>query len=128
VKLEYVNTTSRGRIISLHGFNTSEARQLRQIFADLASGVSTSVELHAMPFIESVDDCRLKLRSGASDVGIVGIGPNAFECTLRPLIWDNNEGLLEPFCKSVKPNTGQDLDIPVHSEIQMRLSTTGKYP
>ncbi len=128
MKLEYLITSSRGRIISLHDFNTSEAMQLRQVFADLASGAVTSVELHAMPFIESIDDCRITLRAGKRDVGIIAVSPNAFECTLRPLLWDNNEGLTEPFCDSIRPNSGQDLDVPVYSEIKLCLSPVGMYP
>jgi hypothetical protein len=128
MKLEYLNATSRGRIIALYDFNTSEANQLRQVFADLASGAVTSVEVHAMPFIESVNDCRMTLQSGKRDVGIVAVGLNTFECTLRPLIWDNNEGLTQPFCNSIEPNSAQYLDLPVYSEIQLSLSPAGKYP
>ena len=128
MKLEYLNASSRGRVISLHDFNTSDANQLRQVFADLASGAVISVELHAMPFIESVNDCRLTLHSGKRDAGIIAVGLNTFECTLRPLIWDNNEGLTQPFCDSIKPNSCQHLDLPAYSEIQLSLSPTDKYP
>jgi hypothetical protein len=79
--------------------------------------------VHELPGFESVDGCQLFFSAGAYDRGLTLISPpRTFELSIRPVWWDNIEGLLEPFCEpgSVGFN---DLDYGFFSDIDLIIST-----
>jgi hypothetical protein len=99
VKLEYLPGGSPDcPLLRLYDFDATQAEQLRAVFAALAAGSLDSVALHDLPGVEAVGGCRLLLRAGRRDAGIVPTGePMGFECVLTRATWDNVEGLAEPF-------------------------------
>ncbi len=101
MKLEFI---ARGSpdcpLIRLHEFSELEARQLREIAAQLSSGALRSVALQDCPGITPVGGCRLELRLEDQDWGIRRAGPSCFQWILTAQGWKNVEGLLGPFCET----------------------------
>ena len=99
MRLEYLASGSPDcPLIRLFDFQASEAADLLAAINTLASGSAEQVEVHQLPFVESVGGCRLVLRRQHLDAAIMG-GPheNEFECGFTADTWDNVAGLLEPF-------------------------------
>jgi hypothetical protein len=99
MKLDYLADGSPDcPLIRLYDFTPAEAEQLRNALADLAAGNAGRVDVHRLPFVESVGGCRLTLVTQAWDGAVVRRGgPAEFECGFRPGTWDNVTGLVEPF-------------------------------
>jgi hypothetical protein len=99
MKLEFLPDGSPDcPLLRLYAFTTSEARRLGEAIAELASGASDCVEIHHLPWVKSIGDCRLTLVVRPWDQGIVGKGgPEEFECGLTAVTWDNVAGLIAPF-------------------------------
>jgi len=101
VKLEYFENGYRGQdLLLLYSGSEVEVENLRAAVRKLiASG--TSLALHDLDFIESVDACKVTASSIASGGGVRAlVAPRTFAWELVPSDWERVEGLLEPFCQS----------------------------
>jgi hypothetical protein len=98
VRLEYLPDGSPDcPLIRLYDFRPDEAERLAAAVAEMAAGRADRVAVHGLPGITPVGGCELVLSAGRRDVGVVGVGPAAFECRLTADTWDNVAGLIEPF-------------------------------
>lgn len=87
-------------LVRLCKFTANEARQLLDVLSDLAAGAVERVEVHTLPFVESVDGCQLTLVRGQRDQGMQPAeGGARFEYGLTAATWDNVAGLVEPFAE-----------------------------
>jgi hypothetical protein len=85
-------------LIRLYDFDCTGVARLLAALSALASHERESSAVHDLPGVESISECRLFLRTGARDRGVVQLpGPASFECDLTPEGWDNVAGLAEPF-------------------------------
>ena len=99
MRLEYL---ARGSpdcpLIRLYDFQPSEAAALLAAIGTLASSSAERIELHQLPFVESVGGCELALTRRLRDLAVVrGSHPHRFECGFTAETWDDVAGLLEPF-------------------------------
>lgn len=127
MKLELLSDGSEDcPLIRLYDFSPAEAGRLFAAVSALASGAQYSVWVHKMAGVEAVADCRLLLRSGSRDSGLVrSAEPVQFECILAPVSWGNVAGLIEPFVKDADGGTCQWL---VSSgDARWLLSTDGRW-
>ncbi len=125
MKLEYLADGSPDcPLLRLCDFDAAQAAGLRDMFASLADGSRDGVALHDLPWVEAVSRCRLVLRAGRRDVGVVPTGEcNGFECVLTRETWDNVEGLTEPL--SAAPSRGFQWLVPNAGGIRLLLSSDG---
>ncbi len=87
-------------LIRAYGFSPEEAAGLVDALYALAAGRRATVAVHELPGVEAVAGCRLVLRAGPRDRGVVQLhGAASFECVLSPDGWDNVAGLAEPFAE-----------------------------
>jgi hypothetical protein len=101
MKLEFLADGSPDcPLIRLYGFDRAGAVQLREIFKCLAAGARQSVPIHQESGMEPIEGCRLDLRLGKSDVGIVQSAHLRFECILTAEAWSDMAFLVDPFCES----------------------------
>ncbi len=92
-------------LIMLQGREPEVVARLREEVAALAEARVARVAVHELPGFESVDGCRLFFSTGTWDRGTYVLREQySFECQLRPVVWYNIEGLLEPF--AVSKSTG----------------------
>jgi hypothetical protein len=98
MKLEYLATGSPYcPLIRLYDFTPGEGRQLHRAFASLATGAAECVEVHHLPFVEAVGNCRPTLIRSGRDQAVIQVGRLAeFECRFTAGTWDNVAGLAEP--------------------------------
>ena len=87
-------------LVRLYDFQPHEAADLLTAINSLASAAAERIEVHDLPFVESVGGCRLVFTGQHHDRAIVS-GPNGneFDCGFTAATWDNVAGLLEPFAK-----------------------------
>jgi|SRR5947209_19830015 len=99
MKLDYLPNGSRDcPLIRLYDFTPAEAGHLLNVLGDLAAGRARRVDVHRLPFVEAVGECRLALVAQGWDGAIVRRGdPAEFECGFRPHAWDDVAALVEPF-------------------------------
>ena len=57
--------------------------------------------LNDLPFVQSVDKCRLRAISAEADLGVVARAPADFEWTLGLESWLQVDEQLEPFCEEI---------------------------
>jgi hypothetical protein len=102
LKIEHLTNTDpvqpKDSILRIFDFDSSEACQFRGVLSKLASGAISEINLSDLPFVTSIGGCRLILKAGTRDKGVIHVSTTIFECTLTRLTWDNAEGLVEPFC------------------------------
>jgi hypothetical protein len=101
VNLEYLRDGSPDcPLIRLYGFTKQEANQVLHAIELLATGSAPFVDVHELPCVESIGDCRLRLLIRTWDQGIMlKARPAAFECGFTSTTWDNVAGLVEPFAQ-----------------------------
>jgi hypothetical protein len=126
MKLEYLAAGSLDcPLIRLYDFTPAEAEQLHAAVAALASGTTERVEVHQMPFVESLAGCRLVLVRRAWDQAVVcGDKSAGFECGFTATTWDNVAGLIEPFAESA---SGFQWLAGVPGEAAVLLSASGQW-
>ena len=108
-------------LILLYGCEPEVVARLRHEVQLLAAGSVDRVAVHDIPGFVSVDGCRLFASVATWDSGTRPLSePRTFECCLRPLVWDNVEGLLESFTLASGSNGLQWLDN--HGELQLLIS------
>ena len=125
VKLEYIAEGSQDcPLIRLYSFDQPAVLRLRKIVEALSNRSSVSMALHDERGVESVNSCKLILRSGTKDRGVLQTGPLAFECTLTPDTWSCVKELIDPFCES--SSTGFQW-LSDHGKISLLLSRSGHW-
>jgi hypothetical protein len=99
MKLEYLaNGSPNCPLIRLYDFTTAEAVQFHRAVQALASSAAERLDVHRLPFVQSVGDCQLEFVRQSWDGAIVrGRGCCEFECGFTAGTWDNVAGLLKPF-------------------------------
>ncbi len=81
MKLEFLSDGLLDRsLIRLYGFDQTGAMRLREAIRTLSTKLRQSIPLHEEWWIEPVDDCRLDLRIGTRNLGVVERVPSKFEC------------------------------------------------
>jgi hypothetical protein len=88
-----------GPMILLYGGGPAEVALLRSAIRTLSGGVGRELALNDLPFVLSVDKCRLRATSAEHDFGVVARAPSDFEWILGPESWLQVDGQLEPFCE-----------------------------
>lgn len=88
-----------GPMLLLCGGGPEEVALLRTALWTLSEGVGRQLALNDLPFVESVDRCRLRGISAAAVSGLVAKAPADFEWTLGPMSWLQVREQLEPFCR-----------------------------
>jgi len=100
MKLEFLEDGNAGApMLLLYGGGTEEVALLRQAFRDVAQGRTRQLAVHNLPFVEAVDECRLRAVLGPKDIGIVAAAPTDFMWTLDADSWQWADELLAPFCR-----------------------------
>lgn len=99
MKLEFLPDGSDAcPLIRVYDFDRAEAARLFAALSALAARERERIAVHDLPGAEPISECRLFLRTGARDRGVVQLpGPASFECVLTPGSWNNVAGLVEPF-------------------------------
>jgi len=122
VHIEYFSDGSDDcPLVLLHGRDPEAATRLREQVASLAAERVQHVAIHEIPGFESVAGCRLFASVGRSDLGTRPLQAKLeFECQLRPVSWQNVEGLLEPFTEQTFSDGFQWLDS--HGKIRLLIS------
>src|SRR5262245_18266173 len=86
-------------MILLYGGGSEEVSLLRSAIRRLSEGVGGEFALNDLPFVQSVNKCRLRSISAGADLGVFSRGPADFEWTLGPESWLQVDEKLEPFCE-----------------------------
>ena len=102
MKIDYLTNTNpthpKESILRIFDFDSTQACQFRDLLSKLARGAISEINLSDLPFVTSIDGCRLILKAATRDKGVIHVSTTIFECILTRLTWDNAEGLVEPFC------------------------------
>jgi hypothetical protein len=88
-----------GPMILLYGGGPDEVALLRNAMRTLSGRVGRQLTLNDLPYVQSVDKCRLLAISADADLGVVARPPADFEWTLSPESWHQVDEQLEPFCE-----------------------------
>jgi hypothetical protein len=124
MKLEFLASGSPDcPLIRLYDFDNAAVVLLREVFRRLSDASVSNTPLHEQKAIEAVDGCRLDLRLGSRDSGIVQTGPLRFECILTTEGWSEVVDLMEPFCESENMKGYQWLN--EDGEVSLLLSPGG---
>src|SRR5262245_41035301 len=100
MKLEFFQDGNAGSpMLLLYGGGAEEVTLLRQALRDVAQGRIRQLAVHNLPFVEAVEDCRLRAVLGSHDIGVVAAAPADFTWTLDAESWQGTDELLEPFCR-----------------------------
>jgi hypothetical protein len=89
-----------GPLIRLYDFTAMEAAQLHASLSALASETRALVEVHQLPFVEAVGECRLTLVRRDWDQAVTRVARVQFECGFTAGTWGNVVGLIEPFTRT----------------------------
>jgi hypothetical protein len=102
MKLEYLKNTSSENpkqcILRLYDFDAEQASQFRDILVNLANGSIAEFDLSDLPFVIGIDGCKLILKAGSYDYGILPRSYNEFVCILTKVDWESAAGLIGGFC------------------------------
>lgn len=100
MKLEFFEDgLDGGPMILLYGGGPDEVALLRNAIRPLSGGVGGEIPLNDLPFVQSVDKCRLRAISAEAELGVVARAPADFEWTLGLESWLKVDEQLEPFCE-----------------------------
>jgi hypothetical protein len=124
MKLEYLPAGSSDcPLIRLYDFTREEVRQFHVAVSALATGAADRVEVHRLPFVEPVAECRLVLVRSGWDQAVIRRAIE-FECGFTAGTWDNVAGLVEPFAQSAR---GFQWLAGVPGEAALLLSASGQW-
>jgi len=124
MKMEFLAEGSADRpLIRLYDFDVVGARRLREAFRSLADGTRRTIPLHEEWWIEPVDECRLTLRLGVRNLGVVQRVSTSFDCVLTKDAWRDGASLTDPFCEAELTRSDTWLD--QNGEIALLLSPSG---
>ena len=110
--------------VRIYDFDNIEARQLRELFIELAEGENSWTSLDKIDNVEMIDGCDVKMRVGAWDRGLRNFsGVNKFEWILTEDSWKNMAKIAEAFCDEDRTEMKEWLeqkkgDIPVLIECE----------
>jgi hypothetical protein len=104
MKLEFLPDGSDDcPLVRLYDFDRTDVARLFDGLTALASRERDDIAVHDLPGVEAVSGCRLLLRNGATNRGVVRLpGPASFTCILTRESWDNVAGLAEPFMRETR--------------------------
>ena len=86
--------------IKIYDFDNIEARQLKELFEELAAGESEWASLKDLDNLEAEDGCAMTMRVGAWDKGVRNLGQNKkFEWILTEESWKHIAQVSEVFCE-----------------------------
>jgi len=78
LKLEFfASGLHDGPTILLYGGGAEDVGRLRAALRALANGVVRELDVHELPFVESVNNCRLRAVSAMADASVVTIAAPA---------------------------------------------------
>jgi hypothetical protein len=130
VKIEHLTNTNpshpKDSILRIFDFTSSEACQFRDILSKLADGSCTEIVLNSFPFVMSVADCRLVLKVGPKDKGVISHSVNDFECILTRDGWGDAQDFVEPFC-DIKDVPGYQWLYNLSTNIELLFSKDGDW-
>ncbi len=118
MKLEFFEDGLNGDpMILLYGGRSEDVVLLRSAIRTLSEGVGRQFALTDLPFVQSVDKCRLRAISAAADLGVKSRELADFEWTLCPESWRQVDEQLEPFCEEkidvsfryINPGSGPEI-------------------
>jgi len=99
---------------------------LKQAFESLADGSSETIRISALAGFEGIGGIDLIATVGTQNRGVVQVeNSNSFRWSLTRAGWDNNAGLIEPFCHIQGTACFQWLDSP--SDIGVLFSPSGQW-
>ncbi len=126
MKIEYLtDELLEFPIIRLFDFDSDEAALLLTAVAQLASSSVECLEVHELPFVQSINDCKLTfIRRSWDQSTICTNQPGEFMCGFTSGTWDNVVGLIEPFTKE---STGFQWLAGTPGEAALLLSQSGKW-
>jgi hypothetical protein len=127
LQLEYLSICSRDcPFLRISGEDPRAATLLKDAFADLAQERTDRVALSDLPGIAAINECRLTAAVGKLNRGVVQLSDGkTFDWVLTRAGWDNNVGLIEPFCEMCGGHSYQWLDSP--SDIAVLFSPSGQW-
>jgi hypothetical protein len=112
--------------LRISGEDVRAATLVKQAFADLAQRRRDHMIVSDLPGIAAIDGCRVTAAVGNQNRGVVQLNDGkSFEWILTPAGWDNNVGLMEPFCEACAGHSYQWLDSP--SGIAVLFSPSGQW-
>ena len=130
MKIEYLTNVNpnqpKDSIFRIFDFNSSEARQFRDILSKLADGSSTETDLNSFPFVKSVADVLFVLKVGSKDKGVISHSENYFECVLTRDAWEDARAFVEPFCETTDVSGYQWL-YNLDTDIELLFSQNGDW-
>jgi hypothetical protein len=130
MKIEYLTNTNpahpKDSILRIFDFTSSEACQFRDILSKLADGLCTEIVLNSFPFVTSVADCRLVLKVGQKDKGVISLSANNFECILTRDAWEDAQAFVEPFCDT-RDVSGYQWLYNLNTHIELLFSKNGDW-
>jgi hypothetical protein len=127
LRLEFLRSGSpECPLLRFSGEDLNACEQLKETFERLAEGRLDRVRISELPGIAAIDDCRLIASIGTRNRGVgQSGGSDSFEWVLTSAGWDNNAGLIEPFCNHSGLASFQWLDSP--SDIPVLFSPGGQW-
>jgi hypothetical protein len=127
VRIEFLERTGEGPVVLLWGNEPAAVDLLRQQVGELAREALDELAVDELPGFEGVDGCRLTFALSQRDQGVNPVEGGGFVCQLRPVWWENVEGLLEPFCEPGGGARFQFLDHGWSTDIGLILSTAREW-
>jgi hypothetical protein len=126
MKLEYLPSgAADSPLVRLYAFTTIDAGHFHRAVGALASGEIRRVEVHALPYVESVAGCRLTLCRRDWDQAVTRTSEQAeFECGFTGGTWNNVAGLIQPFTREA---TGSQWLAESPGEAALLLSSSGQW-
>ncbi|MGO8764774.1 MAG: hypothetical protein ACLQSR_06525 [Limisphaerales bacterium] len=111
-------------VVLIYGHEPEIVAHFREQVAALAAERIQIFPVHEVPGFHSVDGCRLFASRANLDFGTRRTRkPKTFECRLRPITWDNLEGLLEPFADGRYFAAGHQF-LDSHGEVELIISAS----
>lgn len=99
MQLDYLHEGSADcPLLRWFDFSPTEVCAFRDLLVRLAKDADPTA-VHDLPFIRPLGGCRLILSGGAWDQGVMCGADGAFRCQLTTSTWEDDVGLLEPFCE-----------------------------
>lgn len=125
MKIEYFEPdVEEQSTVLIYGNEPDRVSVLVEAVRSLVNKERQRFAVHELPGFDSVNECQLFFSAESSDRGAQLVGqPRVFECNIRPLWWENVEGLLELFCSLQSSASFQFLDTGFDSEVQLIIST-----
>lgn len=103
MRLEFLEEGSKDcPILRLSDFSVSEVQQVLHAIRSLIDDTEECVEIHRLPFVKSVNGCRLTFWRSNHNQYVVRVADMEFRCCLDKNEWSNTAELLAPFAQEGK--------------------------